>query len=342
MVSVFIPIYLLTLGYGLKDVALFFMVQCLTRIFLAIPAAKWGSVFGFKRMYLLSLIPFTAYLYLVATLGHHSVPLPVLAILAETAVCYWLWHHIFMAKHTKDGSRNSQIVVVFTFESIAAVIGPILGGFILKVFGMEVLIAFLFCLLLFSAWGMKFVEDHAEDFSLKVFSRDVRRISYREYMLFSRRGFSSLMTHTVWPIIIFLSFISDYVLLGTALSVAAFFAVFAGHFASGAFDKNEVFGLKLSSATMSAIWVVRLFIAGPLGVFLTNAVEGVMNKIAKVSTNAYCYTNASKISLVNYTVVREIGHNAGAFVLAFLLYFIVDWIDVIPLAIISNALLLLL
>lgn len=338
MISVFIPLHLLSLGYSIKNIAAFFIFQYICSLIYTLIGMKVVSRIGFERAYLYSLLPCTIYFFLIATLDSHSIPLLALPLLGQFSVFYWIWQHVSLAKHTKDGARNSQTAMLHTLYALSGMLGPLVGGIIMKYFGIFPLVICVFISMMFSAFIMSRMDNYFEDFSYKSFLKDAQKLQLKQYIGFASRGINGRFHSLVWPIVSFTLFLNDYVLLGASVAAYSLTAIFAGHFASSMFDKNEKLGLNLGSISLSLIWIGRIFIVSPIGVIISNLFEGIFEKLTGVSFNAMSYSYAQKMSLMNYTLARETTIHMGAIFISIMLYLTSDWISLAPLAALTSLL----
>ena len=338
LVEVFIPIYLLNLGYTLESLLYFYLTRSVMHILLVLPVIKFGERFGFKKGYLLSLIPFFGYLISITMLADNTSSLLPLAILAESSIFYYMWMHLSLTRYTEKGSRNSQVVMLHTLSGLLGMIAPFLGGLVLDYLNIGAVMTVSLVLLLMSALSGLTLPEENNSFSMKSFLGDARRVPFREILVFGAHGIDNMFSVLIWPVVAYFLFLNSYTLLGAAVSLISLTSILAGHIASSWFDKNERLGLRIGSTALAIIWFVRAqFVTSAFGVFITNAFEGIMDKLTGVSFNSMSYENASRYSPVNYIALREAFIHLGRiFLYLALIFFVGDWVDILPFASVSN------
>lgn len=337
MVEIFVPIHLYVSGFSFKEIALFLIVNEISAMLYSVIGMKTISKFGFSKCYVLSFIPVCIYFILLASIKEHNISLYLLPLLGQFSVFYWLFHHISLTKYTQEGARNSQVVMLQTLTSITKIIGPVLGGIILTYLSMNYLVGVVLFILGLSAIYMSRVENTKEVFSFAGLKKSLKETSARQLTVYGARGMNKVFISKVWPLLAFTLFLNDYILLGLSITLMSLASIFAGHFASSAFDKNERLGLRIGASGLSVVWIIRMFAIGPLGVFITNVFEGVLEKLTATSFNALSYGVANKSkSIAHNTVVREVCLHFATLIMVILLYFSSDWVSLLPLAAIGS------
>lgn len=130
IIAVYIPAYMLTLGYPLSRVILFFVITHLTGVlftfFIFVPLInKWGLLNTFKLYYPFQIIT----LFLLSTLKQHLVIPEIIAIANGIATfAYWIPLNIFLIKHSDYKEMGSNLSKFYALPNLFGIIGPLLGA----------------------------------------------------------------------------------------------------------------------------------------------------------------------------------------------------------------------
>ena len=141
LIGIFIPIYLLQLGFVLKEVLMFYILVFFFSGLALYPTSKISSKLGLKHTMLGAIIFNFIFFILLFKLKTTPIPLWILALMVGTAgVLYWMPLNTLFAKFSDNKHRGSETAKLFTFPMIGSIIAPTLGGFIAVYFGFNALI----------------------------------------------------------------------------------------------------------------------------------------------------------------------------------------------------------
>ena len=313
MVFVFIPIYLLKLGYSLSMVLLFFGVLSGTHALLVVPAAKIASKFGFKHSILFSIPFLITFYYFVNTIEAYNWPLLMIPIIGGiSSALFWTGYHADFSKFSKRKSRAKQVCVAHIASSMCAVFGPLAGGLVLTYFGFNILFILAVTLFIISAVPLFFSKDTHQkmNFSLKqVFTNQ----KIKDGLAFFGHGIEGITSGIIWPIFIFFTILGSYVKLGSVVTFSMIFSGLVMILAAKFADKNRRLVLRIGIIAHSVIWFVKFFITTMFHVFVVDALHGMTRAARGVSYEALSYDKANKSkSIMEFIVFREILINAGA------------------------------
>ena len=311
LVTVFIPIYLLKIGYSIQEVLFFYFIFSFSHMLFVIPAAKVSSKYGFKHSILFS-IPFLLLVYfLLYTLETYHWPLFIpAAIYGLKNSLFWMGYHTHLSKFSEKKHRGEEISVARIATFMFHVAGPLIGGIILSFFGFKVLFLVVVVVLFSSAIPLFFSKDTHEpmDFSLKkIFS--LKRS--RDILSFLGYGLELAAGLVIWPIFIFTAILNNYTTLGLVTTISWSFSM-AFAFVIGKFsDIKRDFVLKMSAVGNAVVWIIRTFVRTSLQVFIIDSFYGITKMSKDISFDAICYDKANKRSILEFTILREIFIQAG-------------------------------
>ncbi|MYB40189.1 MFS transporter [Candidatus Saccharibacteria bacterium] len=136
LVSVFIPIYLYSLGFSISAIAFFYVVHYAFRLVAVFPIAKLVERLGVKHIMAASYLLTFLKVVLLITLPDIGWPLWFIAVVEGLDhSTYFLPYHIGVSKLKKRKAAGKQLSVIYQWNNLAGALGPILGGVIAQFFG---------------------------------------------------------------------------------------------------------------------------------------------------------------------------------------------------------------
>lgn len=308
LVSIFIPIYLLTLGYPLEAVMLFLIIyhgMILVGAFGAVFVSnKVGLVrtlwirFGFLFLYLFLL-------YILQTAD--GFPILLVAIVGGVeAAFYWIPLNVLFTRFAQTKAMAKQMSHFFVLPEAAGLFAPLIGGFVAVSLGFPALFVFAF-LANIGAIGFLRSLSHEKtnfQFSFKRF----KEIWHRNKTYFASEFFDNITEETVgiiFPIVAYFSLlkITDIGVIGTLVSLGMMlFTLFIGRFADR-YDKKKM--LRLGAALLIGTWFLAFWTQSTLGFFAVSLLLGFFLRFFLVPYNALLYANA-KIDDAQFLVLREL------------------------------------
>ena len=210
--GIFIPIYLLTLGFSISMVLFFFVVRQLAILSTNFFVGMIANRLGLKHTMLISLPLSLIYLLLLPVLD--SFPnlylFYGLAIVSGAqAALYWVPMHSLFARSTKTGSRSSQVGKLISFQHIASMLAPLLGGTITLFYSFEILFIIAIILLLIPIGLLLYtpeIKPHI-NFSFRRGFKLLKKYK-RHYYLTCSEIIGGTTESVLWPLFVFLVFIS--------------------------------------------------------------------------------------------------------------------------------------
>lgn len=136
IIGIFIPLYLLNLGYPVTDIALVFAWHFTFRIGGDYVAGRTIAAIGPKHTIFLSYIVQIITLAMFLTLPQFGWPLWLLGgIWGFSNSLFWLAYHVDFSKikHTEHGGKEQGMVTIV--ERVGYALGPVVGGVLATFFG---------------------------------------------------------------------------------------------------------------------------------------------------------------------------------------------------------------
>lgn len=209
IVDIFIPVYLLTLGYPLQSVMVFFLIQS-GSIFVASQITGYLSARVPMKALMLARIPILIlFLALLLRAKHHTVPLALLAVLegVQTAL-YWIPLNIFFffAVGTDQGKTGKQVGTFLALPQLFNLGAPLLSGFIAATLGFNWVFTIAAVLFAVSAVPMVRIAPYQAplNFNVTKFKHLFSRYN-RYFWLEVVENVQEELDQVIWPLAVFSS-----------------------------------------------------------------------------------------------------------------------------------------
>jgi len=318
MISIFVPLYLLQIGFSLSHTLLLFAGWSMSHVFFIIPAAKIASRFGFKHSMSFSMPLFIVHLILLYSFpvlegGWLAVAIGLSMLFAG---CYrglfFTGYHMHFLQAGDGKKRGSQISFVMILASVAQVLGPVLGGLVITFFGFKILFFLVVCVLLLSMIPLFFSPDGHEPFSVSLKSC-FKGQAWKDAIGIAAYGIGGAGSLLIWPIVLFFSVFKEYTDLGLVTSVSLLFTLAFTFYIGRYVDHKPRRVLRWGAIAQSAIWIARAFVQVPMQAYLTDSAFGVARTAVIVPFDAMSYQKAeTRAQSVRFIVFREMLLNGGA------------------------------
>lgn len=327
LIGVFIPIYLLTLGFTIKQALLYLIVDRLMMALLSPLAADLSFRIGLKKTTLVR-IPFMVAsfltLYALPSGNVHFLVPAVLAGIAE--VLYWVPMNTLFMRHSHQKTRGSEVGLYQALRSVFKIAAPAIGGVIAVSLGFPVLVLIALAMISLSTIPL-FVwpeEKTTSEFRWKDMW-DMRHHSFIGGILID--GFSFVPSAYLFPLLI-------YFTLGQTESVGYIVSIGTLAFAISGF----VFGKKLDKVDRmkyfriaALLFALTIFVRPFIGTFAAFALiiiaGAIANGVFATSHDTLLFDAARKLKdkADEFIVVREMFLNVGRAAMLGLLLFIPWW-----------------
>lgn len=310
LVGIFIPFYILDLGFDIQTVFLFFLTYYGAYIFVSWINAFICSKIGYKHTMLLA-SPFLLLFYLLLRTVETQPELFALAAMGGTASnMYWLGMNPEVGSSSEEESREKDTGFFFSMPSLASIFSPIVGGMILTISGFSTL--FLSSAVFVGASFLPFIfsKEHYSglDVNFKEFLSDY---NLKDFSTFYLKGIDSMGKKMLWPAYLAL-IIGGSLNIGGAGSFralgAAFTSIFIGEITNSQNKSKIIFtGVLLAAST----YLMMSFVTTPFYAFLVSLINGLSFTAASVPIYSTAINHAEKGDLIEYFAVREVALSLG-------------------------------
>lgn len=331
-IAIFEPIYLWTLGYSLQTIMLFYLAVY-GIYFLIIPfGGKFVGAIGYEKTIFIStffLILFYLCLFLIP---HHPVFF-VLAIFiyAIQKMLYWPAYHGDFAEYSDEADRGREAAGLATISMFVYVLGPFVGGFILKFFSFNVLFLVVSLLFLVSNLPLLVTKEKIKKTAFSYFATFkmiINRKYFRSFIAYLGFG-EELIVMTVWPIFIYWM-IEDFFSIGSLVALSTLITGIILLYIGKLTDKKDKKKMiKTGTIFYSFNWFMRLLAATGLHVFFIDAFSRIFKDVIFVPVMALTYDRANKSDLLKSVIFFEqslaFGKFLAALIVFILLFFFSGW-----------------
>lgn len=323
MIQIFIPIYLLSNGYSLREVVVFYIIASIVHMALAIPAGYLGAKIGYKYLILISVPFFIVFFIFLQDIQHLLIPFWLLSVIKETGgTLYWVGRHSFLGFYTDKGKIGAQMGINKILSSVAKLPAPLIGGFILSFFNIQVLIVLVSALMIASVAPLILIKEKWRDreFSIKkLFSK----LHIKNIPIFIVQGFDNVISSDfVWPVYIYFSILFKYVALGFVSFLGDAVSLLSNYITGVFSDKNYKKVLFIGAISTFFIWIARVFVRTPFQVYAVDSMAGITDNFVQIPFSSTSYAIAKENHFLQFIVFREIAIHIGKLVALFAVFVI--------------------
>ncbi len=306
IISVFIPIYILTEGLTIYHAGLFILISGITAILFSYPVSKIIARKGFKHGLAAS------YLFILPGLVAIQVFEISLMLIIVSGFLYHLGrviHNISVnaefAVDSDEDKRGSDSGKMLSLPNISRIIGPVLGGVVFVSLGFQTLLLISITLLGLSIVPLMMTKDHRDPMEYDI--KNLAEYDIREVLpVFVSRGVDAVSSVDIFALFIFVV-IGGTVDVGWVRSLDSLGFVLTG-FATGYIIQRYgntaplIFGA-LGNAVLNAS---RGFIYTPLQAFTLSFMAGIMFQIYHVPLYARFADMAENSDVLEFYALRKI------------------------------------
>ena len=305
LVAIFIPIFLLNIGYSLATVFSYMALYglfCIPTLYIAL---RLLPKFGANRFMAIASVCQAIFLVLLITLPTHHWPLPVLALLAGWVnSTYWPPFHANFAVARTPSKSGRQLSYIYTVIAIAGALSPAVGGIMATVFDIKLVYAVAAVFFVISAIPMFIGRKGFKPVDFKL--RRLKDMHIKsDLSAYSGWAIVESTEQVVWPIMI--SFIvASYASIGLLSSIVVGTGIFTTLYVGRRLtQKGEKHYIRRGSATMSLTNFARMFTGGVAGIFSMNLMSGISFHLLTVSLFTRFYRHVANGNTLEYLFAME-------------------------------------
>jgi len=329
-VTLFVPIFLFVSGYSLKEIVLFFMMVYGAYIVLIPFLSRLVARIGYEHSIFYSqffLIAYFLFLFAISkfSLFFYIAPL----VFAIQKSLYWPAYHGDFVTFSQKGQRGREVGGVEALSMVMYIIGPLVGGIVLKLTNFSILFIGASVLFILSVLPLlRIKEIHGKvDFSyFGVFKELLDKKHRRNFLAYLGYG-EELIVLTIWPIFIYI-LIKDYLEIGALVAVATLVTSIVVLYLGRASDKYKRENiLKIGSIIYFFSWLIRGFAGRAWHVLSLDTVSRFSKEMVYVPLMAMTYGKAKQLGVFSYIVFHEQSVGVAKFLAALLIFIILHFVS---------------
>ncbi len=324
LISIFVPIYLLTLGFSINVVLLYFVIYYTFLLIFSPLALFFSKKIGYRNVMLFSGILLIIYLSILIYFVKIDSLIYLISIFAGIeGAFYWIPFHFLFTKISIDNKRGEQFTNYLSLGKFAGLISPFIGGIIATFFGFKVLFWFsIFFIIisifpLFSLNNLKPTNEFSFSKIIPLFRKNKKFFTGTVAI-----SFIGIAEDIIWPIFIFLGMktLVSVGLVGTlVIAGSIIFTLIIGR----TIDKEKNYNLlRLGGLLYAFTWIIRVCTTSPLLLYVTSLFAGFFSLMVIVSFSVFVYDKIRySEDAGEFIVFREIPAFVGRMILLVFLFF---------------------
>ncbi|HEA46167.1 MAG TPA: MFS transporter [Candidatus Pacearchaeota archaeon] len=304
-IAIFVPVYLLTLGFSIQNIALYFLVY-LTSVLLCFPfGLTLNSKIGIKKTMGVGIFFLIIGYLLLNSLQFGNIHYLFVAFVFGTSTgFYWSGFHLEFSKFSDKRKEASEISMLNILAMTAGAAGPLLGAIFISKISFNFLFLIVSGLLLLSVVPLFFTKDTKikYKFSLK---ETLRADTKKKAMAYQASAVLGIANAIFWPLFIFLT-LKNVLSLGIIITVTAFIEIIFLFFIGKLSDKHKYKVLKIGIFSHSFSWLGRLLFLTPIGIFLSNLYSSLSSALIRLPFTKIIYERSKNVKRAPaYFLFRE-------------------------------------
>jgi len=305
-VGIFVPIYLFTLGFAIREILLFYLAVSVSYLLLLPLSGKLCRRHGYEHTILYS-SPFLILYYLsLFAIPHHQAFIAAAAVmLAVQKALYWPGFHANFAAWSRSDEGGREVSNRTAINALAASFAPAIGGLVIAAWGFGALFIAVTVLVLLSNVPLLRTPELRADrpFSYRVaLSRLIERGNRRQLLTFIGFG-EEFITLVLWPIFIAIM-IPSLFSLGAIIALSRLINVIVTLYVGRLTDEDRPRQVLYSGTFYTVMsWLVRPLITGGLGVFLIDAFYRISRNMTMVPLLAIHNEDARNHDVMETTIL---------------------------------------
>lgn len=313
MVSIFVPIFLLQIGYSIGEVMLFYFIYNLIDTPLNFFARFLVRKIGARKVVILGSIMAVAFFVSLFELTVGNWPLLVLIALfaALYDTFYWVAHlYLFMRCSKSDDNVSEDAGILRMMRRIAGMIAPALGAVVLVSWNRGVLLIIASIILILSILPLFKITDiedkprrKQKKFNEFFSSWDITR----DYISSIFITFHNTAESILWPIFIYFLFVSieSVAILPIIVSVTSIiFLYVAGKTKK---EKRDII-MAMASMAIALVWIARLFVDSSAFYYISVFLLGFFTIFVALPLDSYIFEKGEKVDSLSASTYMNASH----------------------------------
>jgi len=340
-ITLFEPIYLWTLGFDIRQIMMFYLLVYVPYFFLAPLGGKFVAHFGHQRSILISTVFLVAYIALLVNVADYAWLVWVAPIfLALQKSFYWPAYHFDFMRFSIREERGSEYSALWAISTLMFVLGPVVGGTVVKFFGFPALFIGASFLILLSSTPLFFTKSQPKREAYSYWKSLI--LPFRRRYHKNTRGYlalgEELILLTIWPILILVTLKDNYFNVGLFIGASALLTAFATLVIGKLTDRVSKHKILATGGAASALgWLARLLTLTPMAAFVVDTYSRIARNATFVSMTTMTYDRAHDDDLSWHGVLYEQGFALAKSLMAIAVIIVASAFDPFPAAFVLSA-----
>ncbi len=225
LIGIFIPIYLFTIGYSLRNIFLFYIMANTFQFVGDYLSGHGIARYGAKHLLIASYPMMAVNLTMLVTMKTFHWPLWALALTTAVALnLFWTPYHDDFSKAKDKKSAGRQVGRWIILSEVCGAFGPLLGGIIAQRFGMTY--GIIAALVIVVGAMIPLLGKH-EIVPRKPFNRSACSVKkyYKDLIAYGGLSLEGMTVGVVWPLFLYF-FIRDFAKVGFIVTMSFLLVIF--------------------------------------------------------------------------------------------------------------------
>lgn len=310
LVSIFIPLYILELGFPAIYAITFYIVYNAVMLVSIYPLAILASKIGYKHISLISAIPWLAF-YLYLRTVENPVSLHLSALIGGLGFAmYWIGMNPEVAKSTDEEKTDQESGLFLSMPSLADIVSPFIGGLILAALSFSSLFLITAALVTASFTPFLFSKEHFEGMNISFRSLFSRKY-LNDFMSYFFEGFQSIGHVVIWPLYI-------AIIIGGSLNIggvgsllalgAAISSIFVGKLSEN-YGRNQI--LFYGPSCLAFVAITMALTGSIMVALIVSLAHGLFRNTLSVPLYSSAIERSEQTDLLEYFAFRETALTLG-------------------------------
>ena len=322
IIQIFIPIYLYKLGFSISTIALYYIIFFTSITFFMYFSMRLNYHLGLKKVLSLGTFVLIGYYFLLDQLSRGNIHYSIVAItLGLSMAIYYSSFHIYFTKFSDKKHEASEISIIRALFRFAAIIGPLIGAFLITKGSFRASFLIVSGLLFISIFPLFLTKDKKINNPKISINRILKADSKKKGLAYIASGIIGVTAGILWPLFIFLN-IKKVITLGFIISIGSLITIFFLFMIGKIADKHKRKMLEVGIYSHSITWPIRLFFLTPVGIFIMNMLSSITLLMIDLPFSKITYEKGRKSkNIANYFLFREMNLQIGRLTVLLIAFF---------------------
>ncbi len=305
MISIFVPIYLLSLGYSLRDVLVLHLVMFVTELSFEFVSASYISKVGPKHAIALSMPPLIAHFWMLSTLPAYHWPLWFIGLCGGIALAlYWQGYHYDFSRSTKKKDATRDVSKMYIILAVLGAVAPLAGGLIASRFGFGVLYLIVIAMLALVFTPLLKKSELHTGAPIDLSKIKLGNIS-RDLISYGGAGIEASVSLVFWPLFVYAS-VKSYQSVGFITSAALVMTIIVTYLVGKRVNNaNRHRFITTGSLLDGFIFVLVTFVDTFVQIISLNMARSLVSSLRQAPYTSEYYLHADENSRQEYIFAME-------------------------------------